>query len=63
MSDEEKQRRNMLLATSIGSVILPLPGLIGALLFYARDDRDAAWLLLVSSALGILLYVLILGLL
>lgn len=61
MTDEQKKRRNTIIAASIGAFLLPLAGLIGAAIFYARDDRQAGWTVLVGSALGIVFYLLLFG--
>jgi len=59
MTDEARRQRNIAIAAVIGGFLLPLAGLVGAALFYARDERDLAWRVLVASVLGVVFYLLL----
>lgn len=61
MTDEQKKRRNTILAASVGSFLLPLAGLIVSLLFFARDDSEAGRTLLICAVLGVVFYVVVFG--
>ena len=55
----EAKRRNYIIAGAVGGFILPLAGLIGALVFLQQDDRVGARIVAAASALGIVAYLLI----
>lgn len=57
MDEAERKYRNYVIAAAVGGFLLPLAGLIGALLFYSRDDREAAAWVSGASVAGILAYV------
>jgi hypothetical protein len=59
MTDDARRPRYIAVTAVIGGFLLPLAGLVGAALFYARDDRDLAWRVLVASVLGVVFYVLL----
>jgi uncharacterized membrane protein HdeD (DUF308 family) len=59
VTDEDRRQRNIRIAALIGGFLLPLAGLVGAALFYAREERDMAWRVLVASILGIVFYLLL----
>ena len=59
MSDEERKRRNYVIAGTVGGLLLPLAGAVGAMIFYARDDHQAAWALLAGSTAGVILYLIV----
>lgn len=52
-----------MIAAAIGAVLLPLPGFVGAVMFYSRDQRDAAWAVTVGSVVGVILYLFLFGVL
>ena len=58
-SDEERKRRNYVIAGSVGGFLLPLAGLIGALAFYQRDDQEAARIVGLASIAGVIAYVIV----
>jgi zinc transporter ZupT len=60
MADELRKRRNTIIAASVGAFVLPLAGLVGAMLFYSNDDREAANTVLGAALAGIVFYVLVL---
>ena len=56
MSEDERKRRNYVIAGSVGGFLLPLAGLIGALAFYQRDDPEAARIVGIASIAGVIAY-------
>ena len=60
MTDDLRKRRNTIIAASVGAFLLPLAGLVGAMLFYSSKDRDAANTVLGAAAAGIVFYILVL---
>ena len=60
MPDEDRRQRNIVIAAYVGGFLLPLAGLVGAGLFYAREERDLAWRVLAASILGVVFYALLL---
>jgi hypothetical protein len=54
---DPRKYRNYVIAASVGGFILPIAGLVGALLFASRGDERAAWTVGVVSALGLVFYV------
>ncbi len=63
MTDEQRKRRNTILAASVGSFLLPLVGVVGTLLFLSRDDREAATALIGATIAGVVFYALVFGIL
>ncbi len=56
MTDDEKKRRNEVIAATVGGFILPFAGLIGAFIFYSRGDEKAAITIGVASFAGAIAY-------
>ena len=54
MDDADRKYRNYVIAAAVGGFLLPLAGLVGALLFYSRDDREAATWVIGASVAGVL---------
>ena len=61
MSPDETKRRNYLIAGTVGGFLLPVAGLVGALVFWSQGDESAARTVALASFVGILAYVLIFG--
>ena len=40
--EDERKYRNYVIAGAVGGFLLPIAGLVGAMVFYSRDDRAAA---------------------
>ena len=59
MSEDERKRRNYVIAGSVGGFLLPLAGLIGALAFYQRDDPQAARIVGIASIAGVIAYLVV----
>ena len=59
MDDADRKYRNYVIAAAVGGFLLPLAGLVGALLFYSRDDREAATWVIGASIAGVLAYVIV----
>lgn len=60
MSPDDQRRRNLKIAGYGGGFLLPIPGLMGAGLFYANGDRDIALGTLIASLLGAIAWFLLL---
>ncbi len=56
---DERRERNIAIAAVVGGFLLPLAGLVGAAIFYAREERDLAWRVLIASVLGVVFYLLL----
>jgi zinc transporter ZupT len=59
----ERRRRNYVIAGAVGGLLLPLAGIVGAMVFYSRDDREAAYWVAGASVAGLLAYVILFALL
>jgi zinc transporter ZupT len=57
--DDARKRRNYVIAGAVGGFLLPLAGIVGALVFYQRDDRDAARTLAIAAVAGVIAYLLL----
>ena len=57
--DEERKRHNYVIAAAVGGFLLPLAGAVGAMIFWARDDRRAAATILSAAIAGLLVYALL----
>ena len=57
MDDADRKYRNYVIAAAVGGFLLPLAGVVGALLFYSRDDREAATWVIGASIAGAVAYV------
>jgi hypothetical protein len=60
---DERKQRNYLIAGAVGGFLLPLAGIVGAMIFYSRDDRAAASWIAGASAVGLLFYIVLFALL
>ncbi|MFI5123488.1 MAG: hypothetical protein ACHQJ5_11390 [Vicinamibacteria bacterium] len=61
MTPEEKKRRNYVIAGAVGGFLLPLAGIVGALVFNQRGDPKASRTLAFASAAGIVAYAILFG--
>jgi zinc transporter ZupT len=59
VTDDERKRRNYVIAGAGGGFLLPLAGIVGALIFYSRGDNEAARILILGSVAGVIAYVLV----
>jgi hypothetical protein len=59
VDDADRKYRNYVIAAAVGGFLLPLAGLVGGLLFYSRDDREAATWVIGASIAGVLAYVIV----
>ncbi len=59
MNEADPRRRNYVIAGVVGGLLLPLAGIVGAMVFYSRDDREAAGWVAAASIAGIVLYVIL----
>lgn len=61
INDDDRKHRNYVIAGAVGGFLLPLAGLVGALMFYSRDDKEAARILAIAALAGVIAYVLVFG--
>jgi zinc transporter ZupT len=59
VNDEGRKHRNYVIAGAVGGFLLPLAGVVGALVFYQREDPAAARVLAVAAVAGLLAYILL----
>jgi uncharacterized membrane protein (GlpM family) len=57
VSDQERKHRNYVIAGAVGGFLLPLAGVVGALVFYQREDPDAARTLVIAAVAGLIAYI------
>ncbi len=60
--EDERKYRNYVIAGAVGGFLLPIAGLVGAMVFYSRDDRAAASWIAGASAVGLLFYIVLFAL-
>ncbi len=60
---EDRKYRNYVIAAAVGGFLLPIAGMVGALLFAARGDERSAWTVGTVSAVGLIFYVVLFALL
>jgi hypothetical protein len=61
VSDEEKKYRNYVIAASVGGFLLPMVGLVGAFVFWSRDDLRATKIVAAASFAGAVAYGILFG--
>jgi len=61
--EDERKYRNYVIAAGVGGFLLPIAGLVGAMVFYSREDRAAASWIAGASAAGLLFYIVLFALL
>ena len=59
---DERKYRNYVIAGAIGGFLLPVAGLVGALLFAQRGDEHSAWIVGGVSAFGLVFYIVLFAL-
>jgi hypothetical protein len=62
-SPEDRKYRNYVIAGAVGGFLLPIAGMMGALVFAARGDERSAWTIGTVSAVGLIFYVILFALL
>jgi zinc transporter ZupT len=62
MPEDQQKRRNYIIAGSVGGFLLPIAGLVGALVFASAGDRAAAQIVGLASLAGALLYLVVFAL-
>ncbi|MDX6583949.1 MAG: hypothetical protein QOI10_3133 [Solirubrobacterales bacterium] len=55
----DRKYRNYVIAGAVGGLLLPIAGMVGALVFASRGDERSAWIVGTVSALGLILYVIL----
>ncbi len=60
---EPRKYRNYVIAAAVGGFLLPIAGMVGALLFAQRGDERSAWTVAAVSAFGLVFYVVLFALL
>jgi zinc transporter ZupT len=63
MTPDEQKRRNYLIVGMVGGFILPLAGMFGAVIFWSQGDRPAATQVAAASTLGLVAYLVAIGVL
>lgn len=56
MTPDELRRRNIAIAGCVGGVLLPLAGLVGALILHARGEIRLSVMVFCASLVGVALY-------
>jgi hypothetical protein len=56
---DERKYRNYVIAAAGGGFLLPIAGMIGALVFVSRGDENSAWIVGTVSLLGLIAYVIL----
>lgn len=59
---DERKYRNYVIAGAFGGFLLPIAGLVGALLFAQRGDQRSALIVGGVSALGLIFYIVLFAL-
>lgn len=59
---DERKYRNYVIAGAVGGFLLPIAGLVGALLFAQRGDQRSALIVGAVSAIGLIFYVVLFAL-
>ena len=59
---DERKYRNYVIAAAIGGFLLPIAGMVGALVFAADGDERSAWTVGVVSLVGLIFYVVVFAL-
>jgi zinc transporter ZupT len=62
-SPDDRKYRNYVIAAAVGGVLLPIAGMVGAMVFWTRGDERAARAIAIASAAGLVLYVILFALL
>jgi zinc transporter ZupT len=63
MTGDERKRRNYVIAGTVGGFLLPLAGLVGALVFYSRDEPEAGRWCAGGAVAGLIFYLVLFSLL
>ena len=63
MEIDPRKYRNYVIAASVGGFILPMVGLVGAFVFWTRDDLRATKIVAAASFAGAIAYGILFGLL
>ncbi len=56
---EDQKYRNYVVAGAVGGFLLPIAGMVGAMVFASRGDERSAWIVGTVSALGLIFYVIL----
>ena len=56
---EDRKYRNYVIAAAVGGVLLPIAGMVGAMVFWTRGDESAARTVAIASVAGLILYVIV----
>jgi hypothetical protein len=60
---EDRTYRNYVIAGAVGGFLLPVAGMVGAMVFWSRGDEGSARTIAVASAVGLVFYVVLFALL
>ena len=59
---DPRKYRNYVIAACVGGFLLPIAGMVGALLFATRGDERSAWTVGVVSVVGLVFYIVLFAL-
>ena len=62
MDSDQRKYRNYVIAGAVGGFLLPLAGIVGAMVFQSRGDPGAARVLGLAAAAGIVAYLVVFSL-
>ena len=60
---DDRKYRNYVIAAAVGGFLLPIAGMVGAMVFWTRGDESAAQTVAVVSLVGLIAYVILFALL
>ena len=58
---ETRKQRNIAVAVHVGGFLLPLAGMIGAILYYVRGEERTAYTVALASVAGVFTYLILFG--
>jgi hypothetical protein len=57
LDPDDPKYRNYVIAAAVGGFLLPIAGMVGAMVFWTRGDQRSAQTVAVVSLLGLIAYV------
>jgi EamA domain-containing membrane protein RarD len=61
VQDDPRKYRNYVIAASVGGFLLPMVGLVGAFVFWSREDLRATKIIAAASFAGAVAYGILFG--
>jgi len=59
---DDRKYRNYVIAAAVGGLLLPIAGMVGAMVFWTRGDERAARTVALVSLAGLIAYVILFAL-